>query len=111
MFSRVIYLLTVIDTVLISVFYYKLAGLSPEAYLASGHYTSFGFWVDYGTFMFFIFINPYLHYGRYKFESEFSKAFNSNNQIQLKIARVSFCNILPFAILIGFLVFCVRYWP
>ncbi len=112
LFSWLIYTLAVINTVLASVFYYKLSDLSPEAYLASGHYAGFGFWGDYLTLLVIpIFLPVYLNYNRYDFGEEFGETFQVSHSSHKKIAATLFCDVLPLLILIATLIFCVRYWP
>jgi hypothetical protein len=109
MFSKIIYFLAVIDTILISVFFHKLSRLGEEALRKSPH-IDFNFWVDYLVWIIITVLVPvYLHYAKHEVKSDIEKAFNLNNEMQLKIVTIIACDLLPLIILSAIL-FRVTKW-
>lgn len=98
-FSKVIYILALMDAILWSVFFYKISGFSKEKYMALD-FTGFGFWFDYLVVCIFLmtFLPACMHYNRHEFTNETAMRFNTNS-LQTKLLTVIFCDVLPFLLL------------
>lgn len=99
LFSGLIYVLAVVDTILILLFFFRLSSLQEPT--VDFYDIGISLWADCFGWIFFIILSAYLHYHQYNFESDFSSQFELNNPIALKIIRSFFCHIIPFAILVG----------
>ena len=102
-------MLGIINTVLLTFFFYRLSGVTPELYLASVPYGGTSFWVDYLILIIIpTFMPVYLHYIRYEFQSDVEKNFNIHG-LQSKIVMILGCDVLPTLLLSGMLVGITRW--
>lgn len=99
LFSGLIYVLVVVDTMLILLFFFRLSSLQEPTV---GFYDiGISLWADCFGWICFIILSAYLHYHQYDFESDFSSQFGLDNPGALKIIRLFFCHIIPIAIVVG----------
>ena len=100
-FSRLIYLLTVINAVFSSIYFYELSKLSEAALRAHPHGSrnSFGLWGDYFVLLILLVLLPiYIHRNRHEFKYEMAEHFQLEKELHIKICGLLLCDALPLAI-------------